>query len=117
MLPQDQSIVECASREAFEETGLKVTVGKLIYLREFVEEAQAVHHLELFFLAQDFHGDLTLEHIRGKGPDEDFIRELGWLARGELQERTVYPEHLADGFWDDLAAGFPETRYLGVHSD
>jgi len=117
LLPQERSIVDCAVREAFEETGLKVTVGRLIYLREFVEEAQAVHHIELFFLAQGFDGALTMEHIKGKGPDEDFIRELRWLGHEEMHGRAVYPEHLVDGFWDDLAAGFPEARYLGVHFD
>jgi len=117
LLPQDRSIVDCAVREVFEETGLDVAVGKLIYLREFVEEPPAVHHVELFFLAKEFAGQLTMEHIKGKGPDEDFIRGLGWLGREEMQGRTVYPEHLVDGFWDDLAAGFPEARYLGVHVD
>ena len=117
MLPQDHSIVDCAIREAFEETGLNVTVGKLIYLRDFIEEVPAVHHVELFFLAQDFDGELTMENIEGKGPDEELIRELGWLGQEEMRGLPVYPDHLVDGFWDDLAAGFPEARYLGVQVD
>ena len=115
LLPQDRSIVDCADREVFVETGLKVRIGRLIYLREFLEEAPSVHHVELFLLAREFAGELTMEHIKGKGPHEEFIRELRWLGQGEVQDLIVYPEHLRDSFWDDMAAGFPEARYLGVH--
>lgn len=58
-----------------------------------------------------------MEHVKGKGPDEAFIRELSWLGREEMQGLTVYPEHLKHGFWEDFAAGFPGARYLGVHID
>jgi ADP-ribose pyrophosphatase YjhB (NUDIX family) len=117
LLPEDQSIVDCARREVHEEAGLGVTVGKLIYLREFIEIQPGVHHIELFFLGRDPEGELTMEHIKGKGPDEEFIRELAWLGKSEMRGLTVYPEHLTDGFWGDLEAGFPEARYLGVHAD
>lgn len=29
---------------------------------------------------------------------------------------SVYPPELKDEFWQDLAEGFPETRYLGLQS-
>jgi ADP-ribose pyrophosphatase YjhB (NUDIX family) len=114
---QDKSILDCAIREVFEETGLQVTIGKLVYLREFIEPIPRIHHIELFFLADDFCGDLTIENIKGNGPDEDWIQQLAWLGQPELQDIKVYPELLQNGFWDDLQAGFPETRYLGVHFD
>jgi 8-oxo-dGTP diphosphatase len=114
---QDNSIHDCAIREVFEETGLQVTVGKMVYLREFIETVPRIHHIELFFLAEDFSGDLTIENIKGNGPDEDWIQQLAWFGQDEIQAIKVYPELLQDGFWDDLQAGFPETRYLGVDFD
>lgn len=116
LVGQDRSIVECAVREVYEETGLNVTVGRLIYLRDFIELAEATHHVELFFLADDFTGELTLENVIGKGPDEDFIKQVSWLGKDEMQGLTVYPEHLLDSFWQDLDNGFPEVRYLGVQT-
>lgn len=113
-IPPD--ILDCAARETYEETGLRVSIGKLIYLRDFHELATDSHHVELFFLADHFHGSLTTEHAQGKGPDEEFIQELRWLTRLELQALTVYPPMLKDELWQDLADGFPTARYLGVET-
>lgn len=112
----DQSILDCAARETYEETGLRVSTGRLIYFRDFHERATDTHHIELFFLADHFHGSLTTEHAQGKGPDEDFIQELRWLTRQELQALTVYPPMLKGGLWHDLGQGFPTVRYLGVET-
>ncbi|MGA9190877.1 MAG: NUDIX hydrolase, partial [Anaerolineales bacterium] len=117
MEPEDGSILACAEREVFEETGLRVDVGKLVYLREFLEEKADVHHLELYFLSDSFSGAITLDNVAGNGPDEDYIRDVAWLAREDLHNHTVFPEHLADGFWEDLNNGFPEVIYLGVSAD
>lgn len=35
----DNSIFDCAKREVFEETDLKVDVSKVIYIREFIEKS------------------------------------------------------------------------------
>jgi ADP-ribose pyrophosphatase YjhB (NUDIX family) len=114
MLPEERSILDCAVREVFEETGLRVTVGRLICLSDFIEKRAAVHHLELFFLADAFTGELSMENVEGPGPDEDFIRDVKWLSQDEMRSLVVWPEYLVDGFWRDLAEGFPHVRYLGV---
>ena len=114
LLAYERSVVDCAVREVFEETGLHVSLGRLIYLRDFIENSAAVHHVELFFLADAFTGELTIANVAGSGPDEDFIQELKWLGEDELHGIFVWPDHLFDGFWGDLAAGFPQVRYLGV---
>ena len=105
------------AQEVFEETGLRVHIGRLIYLREYLESNPAVHHVELYFLADDYSGNLTLENIHGKGPDEDLIQEVNWLDRNELQSLTVYPEMLKNEFWVDRRAGFPDVRYLGIQTE
>jgi 8-oxo-dGTP diphosphatase len=115
--PEDESILACALREVYEETGLEVDLGPLLYLREFREAEAGVHHLELFFLGSAARGELTLEHVKGSGPDEAYIRDVAWVSRADLPGKTVHPEHLTAGFWDDLQQGFPGVRYLGVQLD
>jgi len=111
----DLSIIDAAVRETFEETGLRVSIGKLVYLREFIEKSAGVHHVELFFLADSVFGELTMENVAGAGPDELYIQDLKWLSRKEMVALVVWPEHLKQGFWDDLESGFPEVRFLDVH--
>lgn len=111
----DENVLACAAREVLEESGLSVQVGRLVYWREYREHASMRHFLELFFLAESCSGKLTIKNIHGKGPDEDYIKDARWLSREELNGLTVYPKELHDSFWDDLAQGFPEVRYLGRH--
>lgn len=111
--PRDADIFDCVRREVFEETGLLVELSRIAYIREFLDEENAALNLEIFVLADRFEGDLTIRHAQGSGPDEHYIRDVRWVAKDALQDMTVYPEILKNDFWDDVARGFPETRYLG----
>lgn len=110
----DASVFACAQREVFEESGLTVTLSRIVYIREFVDPDAQAHNLELFIAATSFSGDLTIRHVQGNGPDEHYIRDVRWITRNALSELNVYPEILKDRFWEDLHRGFPETRYLGT---
>ena len=110
---RDASVQACAVREVYEETGLQVTVGRLIYYREFVERATNTRFLELYFLADRFRGVATLDGLASRSPGERFLRQVQWMNQAEILQTTVYPEILRDLFWQDVQNGFPEVRYLG----
>jgi len=58
-------------------------------------------------------GALNLE---GRVADEcDTLVEARFFAREELAGLTLFPAILHGAFWTNLAAGFPRTRYLGLH--
>jgi 8-oxo-dGTP diphosphatase len=86
-------------------------------LREFREVSADTRHLELFFLAGSFTGHLTIANIIGKGPDEEFIKEVRWLGSHEISSLTVFPQILGSEFWKHLKEGFASVRYLGVQND
>lgn len=109
---QDESIFGCAAREVFEETGLQVTPGRLVYLREFMDGASNTRNLELFFLGLSYSGELTLANAAGRRLDEDTILEAAWLSRDELQGLTVYPKELKKEFWEESTSGLTGVRYL-----
>jgi 8-oxo-dGTP diphosphatase len=111
---RDGSIFECARREVFEESGLQVELGSIVYIREFFDKENQSRNLEIFVECRAYSGTLTLEHVQGSGPDEHYIRDVRWWRKDELAGIAVYPEVLRDGFWDDAVAGFPRTRYLGT---
>ncbi|MEX0763133.1 MAG: NUDIX domain-containing protein [Dehalococcoidia bacterium] len=114
----DEDIYECARRETLEETGLDVTLRRqVVYIREFIERATDTHHIELFLAAERVQGKLIVGSNDDEGPYSHFIQDVRYVPRSQLGQITVYPAALLDGFWDDLAAGFPSTRNLGLEMD
>jgi len=109
----DPSLFACAARETFEETGLKVSLSRIVYIREFVDNEYKVFNLELFLLADEFAGSPSLRNVAGCGPDEHYIKDLRWMSQSEMTEIAVYPNILKNQFWIDLASGFPRPLYLG----
>ncbi len=108
-LEGDESIFACAERETFEETGLRVRAERIVYVQEFV--APDYHFCKFFLLCHIIDGELTLAR---RVAEETFLSDACFLSQPDLEARTVFPEVLRTQFWDDLAAGFPETRYLGL---
>ena len=113
-LEEGESIYDCAKRETYEETGLTVELGQILYLREFVETSKARHHFEIFILATSFNGELTMANNSPLDPDYAYIKDVQFLSQQQMQGLTVFPEELKDKFWQDLASGKGlETQYLG----
>ncbi|OGI21653.1 MAG: pyrophosphatase [Candidatus Moranbacteria bacterium RIFCSPLOWO2_02_FULL_48_19] len=112
----DNSLFDCAKREVFEETNLTVEVSRIVYIREFLDKENQKLNIELFVLADSYHGDIGIENIYGNGLDEQYIKDVRWLSKEDLQGMIVFPEILKDEFWDDQAMNFPSTKYLGRHA-
>jgi ADP-ribose pyrophosphatase YjhB (NUDIX family) len=109
----DDSLFDCAKREAFEETNLAIEVSKIVYIREFLDKENQKLNIEFFVLADNYQGEIGLENIQGNGSDEQYIKEVKWLSKADLQNITVFPEVLKDEFWNDRAMNFPAVKYLG----
>lgn len=126
-----ETLVAAAAREAREEVGIDVTVGRLAAVREFRPAHRPEQVVELDFLARatrDQPGADEVESGRvepGGGPNRPwqtwFIRdvdglrrEVRWFTREQLAAapEPVVPALLRDHFWDlDWAAADP---YLGL---
>lgn len=109
-----ESIYECAVREVYEETGLQVQMGRIFYIREFVDLEMDHHNLEVFILADALDGKVTIEHVRPEDSDSQYIKDANFLSPREIGNLTVFPPELKDQFWRDLESGDLATRYLGL---
>ena len=110
----EESLVECAQRETLEETGLSVELGRIAYIREFVEPGY--HHCEVFFMAASYSGTLLTGGNSGTGifDVDHMIKDVRFVPRDEMAGMTIYPGELKTTFWEDLESGFSGTKYLGV---
>ncbi|MBI2855370.1 MAG: NUDIX hydrolase [Chloroflexi bacterium] len=112
-LEDTESVFQCAIRETLEETGVSIEPVRIVYLRQFVDTHLGHHNLEVYVLSGPFSGTPTTANLRGTA-DEDVNLEARFLSREDMEGLTVYPEILKGQFWEDLAQGFPDTRYLGL---
>jgi len=113
-LEDGETIYECAKLETYEETGLTVELGEIIYLREFIDLENARHNLEIFILASAFEGEPAITHLIPEDLDAAYIKEVRFLSQQEMKGLTVFPEILKDVFWQDLNSGRkPKFKYLG----
>jgi len=112
--PEDQSTKQTVRREVYEESGLSVEVGPLIFIREFFEKSRNTYHVEQFYLIDSWVGELSLSNLKGLGGDEHVITEARWLDRKELTSEKVYPEELRDLLWRKIAEKVATPVHLGV---
>lgn len=108
-LQGSESIFDCAQRETSEETGLSAVLDRIVYI---VEYAQPDYHFCKFFIrCKRFDGNLTLAN---REREETFLADVCFFSKTDMEGLDVRPTILKDCFWEDLEAGFPETRYLGL---
>jgi 8-oxo-dGTP diphosphatase len=116
-LQDDEDIFECAKREVWEETNLKVKIDKIVYIRQFINYYSSRNNLEIYLLAKTYEGLKSTKNLKGMGGDEHFIKELKFFSKDDIKKIKAYPEILYGEFWDDLKKGFPGIKFLGVQEN
>lgn len=106
-----ETILECAKREALEETGVQVNIAKLLYVQTLYIKKQDSIWLEQFWIAELVgNNEVPQGHIDQYG----VVDEARWFSKEEAQTITVYPEVLKNAFWDIIDNVLREKdRYLG----
>ena len=111
-IEENEGIFKATEREVLEETNLKVKAEKIVYIEEFMDEGKYV--CKFWVLCEVDQIKLSIDHI---GRNEDYIIDAGFFSKEELAGLIVFPKVLKNSFWQDLASGFLEIRYLGYCRD
>lgn len=94
-----ESMTDCVEREVLEETGLTVSLEKLLYVQQFSPNTKEVH-LEMFWLAYPTHdSELPSDHVDTGG----VVYESRWFSKEELRSLKVFPEVLKNQIWSDIS--------------
>jgi 8-oxo-dGTP diphosphatase len=96
-LAPGESLKECVVREVYEETGLNVDVGDLVYVSEFWDEEFNQHKVECFFLATVEAGELP----QGWKDLDGLVKHMRLFAEEEWRV-SVHPEFLRQLAVEDL---------------
>jgi 8-oxo-dGTP diphosphatase len=86
-----ESYEEAAAREVLEETGLTVTVGRLLYIEDLVNPE--CRFVKFWFEAQLVGGSLDASHPEAAA---EHITEAAWLRPAEFQGKVVFPTVLSE---------------------
>lgn len=98
----EESYEVAAAREVWEETGIKVGVGKLLYVEDLV--SPECRFVKFWFAAQRLGGVLDSSHPEAKA---EHVAEAAWVSQAEFQGKAVFPSALGTRYATDKAAGFP----------
>lgn len=104
-----ETLFAAAEREVWEETNLRVRAGRIAYVQELVDAGRNRRIVEFFVVCDNIEGELLGER---EGPP--YTLEARFLSPDETRGEPVLPGVFRSDFWDDLAAGFPDVRYLGL---
>jgi len=105
----EESYEEAAAREVREETGLNVSVGRLLYIEDLINPQ--CRFVKFWFSAQLIGGTLDFSHPEARA---EHIAEAAWLRPEEFQGKVVFPSLLYGRYVADKAAGFPGAVRLAL---
>ncbi|WP_425052133.1 NUDIX domain-containing protein [Psychromarinibacter sp. S121] len=102
-----EELAHTAERECFEETGIRARARHLAYIDELIDSHGRM--VKFWYVADYVSGEID---VTANPAEDESISDAAWFTRGALPDGHVFPEVLHGRFWDDLAAGFPETVKL-----
>ncbi|MBF9254295.1 NUDIX hydrolase [Pontibacter sp. 172403-2] len=88
-----ETLQQALVREMLEETGLQVTVGRYLFVNEFVEPP--LHAVEFFFEVSLTGGSIITGTDPELAADRQLIRQVQWLKIKELQAIPTSDKHRA----------------------
>ena len=110
---KDGNTRNTVKREVWEETGLSVSVGELLFVREFCEASRDIYHLEQFYIVEQWQGEISLKNLDPLSEEARSISEVRWLTKQELTEVKVFPPQLKDVLWHKLDQNDLSIVHLG----
>lgn len=78
-----QSATDCLRAEFQQETGLRISVGDLLFVNEF--HCTPLHAVELFFQVQKTGGELKVGFDPELNPDRQIIDEVRYFKQSDLK--------------------------------
>lgn len=92
---EDESMEAAVTREVLEETGVAVSVNKMVLVEDLLSKRYRM--VKIWFLCDVVGGGLQ----DTAGAKEEGIVDVGWYSKKGLATEVVYPKTIKDMNWDD----------------
>ncbi|MCK4444302.1 MAG: NUDIX domain-containing protein [Thermoplasmata archaeon] len=104
-IEKGETVKQTLIRELEEETGLKISAGKLVYLNEnyFEQAGEEVHEIGFYFLSSVV-GDVPEKIVSREGHIDFWFFDMN-----EVAMRDVYPTFLRTVLPEDVKKNFSES--------
>ncbi|MFH1064176.1 MAG: NUDIX hydrolase [Candidatus Woesearchaeota archaeon] len=103
-IEKDETIEETAIRETKEETNYDVTLNKLLYIQEWIDNRREKNLLNAVFLGKILQGEET--HLKDPCLTEGKIHAIEWKTPEELRCCDFHPKAILDRLEKDMEEGF-----------
>lgn len=99
---ENEDLCTCVEREIFEETGLKVRTGKLLYVLESFDLKDNVHKINFYFQTTLISGDIS----DNWSDTDNCVQFRRYFGLEEIQAKNTFiPHFLKDGKWLQACSG------------
>lgn len=105
----EESYEDAARREVWEETGLRIAVGRMLYVEDLVNPE--CRFVKFWFAGSLEGGGLDTSHPEAR---REHIVDAAWLTPAEFAGKAIYPRVLIDRYAQDRRAGFPGVVRLPI---
>ncbi|MFH1096206.1 MAG: NUDIX hydrolase [Candidatus Desantisbacteria bacterium] len=102
-----ETIIQAIKRELIEETGVEISVGKLMFVSDAIPEDNNRHILNMFFEAEIVGGEIRLG-------DEEILNAVEFIDIDKIDELIIYPlikEELKQYIKDGHSLGYLGCRW------
>jgi 8-oxo-dGTP pyrophosphatase MutT (NUDIX family) len=107
-----ETVEGCAIRETMEETGARIRLQRLLYVREYARALRPHHTLEFVHLAKYLGGKLRPGH---DPEDKEQTKVVEWVPLSNLRKIWFLSPDLISTLRLDMRTRFRNTpRYLGL---
>jgi 8-oxo-dGTP diphosphatase len=110
---KEENIIQAATREVNEETGLNIKILRLLYVQEFHPKPDIIF-FEVFWLAKP----LSKQTLDKNHCDVDPLGQVEiakWFSKDELKNLNVFPKRLKNTFWNKIKKlGNEEDPFVGI---
>ena len=103
----DESLEAAAAREVREETGLDISVSKLLYIEELINPE--CRHVKFWFQGHLAGGRIDTSHPETV---REFIVEAAWLTQEQLAGKVAFPEAIKGSYWLGQPQRLPQAVRL-----